>query len=536
MYKLLIVDDEPTVRYGLSNYFDWSAYGIRVAGEADDGDVALEEVERLKPDLVFTDVRMPNLDGIRLSRQLRERYPHIKIVFVSGHDDADYLKSAMQINAVDYIFKPVNMQELRAVVERISAELQEEDRERRLTSAMQLKLRESIPLLREKFLHALILGQSPAINNIQERIDFLELNLPVEADYGILVMSVDNYTETFESRTERDRQLLTYAAINICQELIDRDMGGYAFETGSGEFVGLLRWKDDEGHEERLLALAGVIRESLEHWLHIGVTIGIGDRTKELRRVSDSYAQAREAAGHKWYLGKNRIITMDSLEPLDDQLVRIDHAQMEKLTTLIKAGDVEGLRREMDHVFGRLTRNRNSGVVYMRNLSLQIALLTDQLLLDLGVGAAGGEELPIWETLMKQETIEELRQTLELYTSDACVLIRERRSGKLRNLIERVQAIIEARYADNLTVADIGKEVYLTPTYVSLLYKQETGRTINDYVTQVRIKRAKELLHDPQNKFYDVCYAVGYADPSYFTKLFKKMTGVTPSAYRDQLM
>lgn len=535
MYKLLIVDDEPTVRHGLQNYFDWSSYGIEVVGEADDGDVALEEVERLKPDLVFTDVKMPNLDGIQLSRELRDRYPDIRIVFISGHNDADYLKSAMQINAVDYIFKPVNMQELKAVVERISSELKELERVRSHSQDMQIKLRESMPLLREKLLLALIHGQSRAIINLQERIDFLELCLSVDGDYGILVMSIDNYAETVDARTERDRQLLTYAAINICQELIDRDMGGYAFESSNGEFVGLLRWEDDEGHEERLLGLAQVIQENLDRWMRIGVTIGVGGRTKGLRNVNDSYVQAREAAGHKWYLGKNRIITMDSLEPLDDRLIRIDHTQIEKLTTLIKAGDGNELQVALEGIFGRLARNRNGGVEYLRNLSLQIALLAEQLMLELGVGANSVEESPIWETLIRQETIEELQKTLEFYLAEICCLIKDKRSGKSRNLVERVQAIIESRFSENLTVSDIGKEVYLTPTYVSLLYKQETGRTVNEYLTQVRVDRAKQMLRNPQNKFYDICYAVGYADPSYFTKLFKKMTGVTPSTYRDQL-
>ncbi|MBW7461521.1 response regulator, partial [Paenibacillus sepulcri] len=126
MYKLLIVDDEPTVRSGLQTYFNWSSFGIEVMGEADDGDVALEMIGMEQPDLILTDVRMPNMDGITLSRQISAHYPQCKIIFVSGHDDADYLKSALKVSAVDYIFKPVNLQELSAVMKRVVADLDAE--------------------------------------------------------------------------------------------------------------------------------------------------------------------------------------------------------------------------------------------------------------------------------------------------------------------------------------------------------------------------------------------------------------------------
>ncbi|TLS51909.1 response regulator [Paenibacillus antri] len=536
MYKLLIVDDEPTVRYGLRHYFDWAEYGIEAAEEADDGDAALEAAERVRPDLVLTDVRMPNMSGIELSRVLREKYPETKIVFVSGHDDADYLKSALQVNAVDYIFKPVNLQELRTVIERVAAELANRDRERLLARDMQEKLRESMPLLRERFLLSTLQGRAALRSGAEERIRFLELQLPLDAEYEVIVLSLDNYAELKDARSERDLQLLVYAATNIAQELIDRCAGGYAFESGVGEIAGLLRWSGEDDPEERLLTLAGDIRDNLERWLKIGATIGVGSRTRGLSKVCDSYAQAREAASRKWYLGKNRIITMDSLsvETAEGREERIDHAQIERLTTLLRAGDAEALRDEMNALFDRLTEHRASGFAYGRNVSLQIALLADQLLLEFGIGQAAGAPR-VWESLTKKETIEDLRMALEQYISSVCAAIRERRDNRSSNLVERVQAVLAARYAENLSVADVGKEVYLSPTYVSLLYKQETGRTINEALTAVRIEKAKELLRDPKYKFYDVCFAVGYADPSYFTKLFKKMTGLTPKAYRDQL-
>lgn len=534
MYKLLIVDNEPRVRYGLRHYLNWSAYGIDVAGEAEDGESALQEAERLQPDIVITEVRLRQLDGIELSRRLRERYPRIKIVFVSEHNVADYLKSALQLNVVDYIFKPVSLRELRQVVGRITTDLAEQERQQQAARDMQVKLREGLPLLRERFLYAL-LGQRLSPGVMQERIAFLELSLPVSADYAVLAISMDDYAEILASRNERDRQLLMYAAVNICQELLDQSMDGYALEMRSGELAAILRLESHEAYEERLLALAESIRSNLERWLAITVTIGVGERSKGLGQISRSYAQAREAAERKWVLGKNRIIASNSVKPSEERVFRVDHGRIERFTVLMKAGDTAGLQKELGCMFGQLAKSWRSGADYIRNLSLQLALLADQLLLELGIQGAYAQESPVWEILAKQETIEELHRALEQLLSERCALIGERRNGRSGNLVERVQAIIQARYAENITVTDIGRDVFLTPTYVCLLYKQETGRTVNEYLTQVRMERAKELLRNPRNRLYDICYAVGYADPSYFTKLFKKIAGVTPSAYRDSI-
>ncbi|WP_372630253.1 response regulator [Cohnella sp.] len=542
MYRLLIVDDEPAVRAGLRSYFDWASYGIEVAGEADDGDVALEMIARERPDLILTDVRMPNMDGIAMSQRVAEAYPPIKFIFVSGHDDVDYLKSAMKVSAVDYIFKPVNLQELGAVIQRVAAEMDAERSERQLRQELLVKLKEGMPLLREKFLLSLI-GDGAPNTNIGERVAFLELDLTVDAAYWVLVLSVDDMADVLGSRSERDRQLLWYSVLNIYQELIDTYFRGYAFEHRNGEFVGVLRAADADAAApdmaEALLALAGDVRSNLERWLKLSVTIGISDRAEGLADLAHAYRQAREAADYKWYLGKNRIITMNSLETAAseaDGAPKYDHELNAQLLSALKADDADKLGEAVDRIFANLAYNRPGGLKYGRNMCLQLVLAAGQLLMELGAQSPELEamEAELWEALFDKETLGEMKQLLESYLASAMSRIREKRTGKVANVVERIRGFIEQRYSDgHLTVADIGKAVYLSPTYVSLLFKQETGQTVGEYLTQVRVDKAKQLLRDPQYKFYDICYAIGYTDPSYFTKLFKKVTGVTPSAYRD---
>ncbi|WP_342481644.1 response regulator [Paenibacillus sp. FSL L8-0340] len=551
MKTLVIVDDEPSVVNGLRTYVDWAAQGIQLIGTADDGDTGLTLIRELRPDIVLTDVQMPSMDGITMAAEVRALLPDAKIVFISGHNDAEYLKSALQMHAADYIFKPVSRKELYAVMEKVTAALDAERRERDRVKEMQVKLTQSMPLLREKFLLSVV---SDNINmaQVQDKLQFLGLSLLSADSYIIMVIVIDDVPQVMDSRSERDKQLLSYTVLNIIQELTDKQMRGVTFEKEPGEYVGILLTRSfggqeadreikpelsaDRSPENELLLLAESIRDNLRKWLKLSVTIGVGDGVGSLSEVPASYKQARAAADQKWYLGKNRILTMDNIESGENLRYRFEPEWSERVITALKSGDQNRLQGELRGIFGLLEQNRGQGSRYAQNVSLHLILQSSQVLIELNGMTAEWEqrEMEAWKLVMRQETIQDLLRYTESYLRHVCDFVEAKRSGKSSEVIERVRRLIGERYADNLTIADIAAGVYLSPTYVRLLYKQETGETVFEYLTKVRIEKAKTLLRDPQNKFYEVCYAVGYTDPSHFSKLFKKMTGSTPSAYREQ--
>ncbi|OCT12181.1 hypothetical protein A8709_30515 [Paenibacillus pectinilyticus] len=537
MYKLVIVDDEPAVRGGLSKFVEWSNYGIFLAGTADDGDTGLELIERVKPDIVLTDVMMPVMDGIRMSREIRERLPETKIVFISGHNEANLLRSALQVHAADYIFKPVKRTELQKVIEGVVRDLRAEEKERQRLKDMEVKLTQSMPLLREKFLMALIQDGEAKPEVLRERASFLNLELPLETPYLVLVITIDDAREVLGNRSERDKQLLSYSLLNVVQELIDQYLHGYAFENRAAEFVGLLVLDDPmKDPEATLLLLAEEIRDNLKRWLNISVTIGVGERADSIRMLPASFRHARDAADQKWYMGKNQVITMDSLEVGAASPIRFDSSQIERLISVLKSGEKQPLELEMESILEPLAQFRKDGFKYGRQVGLQMIALAGRLLLDLNLltHEKEEEEALALDRLLKLETMDELKTFVSDYLYRICCWIQEKRSGRSSNVIEQIQKFISENYAKNLAIAEIAAYVYLSQTYVSLLFKQETGETIYEYLMKVRIAKAKELLADPRIKFYEVCELVGYTDPSYFSKLFKKMTGLTPSAYRDQ--
>ncbi|CAH1190353.1 Protein-glutamate methylesterase/protein-glutamine glutaminase [Paenibacillus auburnensis] len=534
MKTLVIVDDEPSVINGLRTYVDWAGQGIELIGTADDGDTGLALISELRPDIVLTDVQMPAMDGIAMAAEVRALLPDTKIVFISGHNDAEYLRSALQMHAADYIFKPVSRKELSVVMGKVTAALDVERRERQLVKDMQVKLTQSMPLLREKFLLSVI-SDNIHPERVHDKLAFLGLQSLESDSYIIMVIVIDDVPQVMDIRTEQDKQLLSYTVLNIIQELIDEQMRGVTFEKEPGEYVGILlpgqRFSEDD-----LLQLAELIRDNLRKWLKLSVTIGVGEGVSSLSELPASYRQARGAADQKWYLGKNRILTMDNIESAENLRYRFEPEWGERVLTSIKSGDSSRLHAELAEMFGLLEKNRGQGPRYAQNVSLHLILQSGQVLLELNGMTAEWEqrELAAWKAVARQETMQDLLFFTESYLQQVCEFVQVKRSGKASETIARVRRLIEARYAENLTVADIAAGVYLSPTYVRLLFKQETGETLFEYLTKVRIEKAKQLLGDPQNKFYEVCYAVGYTDPSHFSKLFKKITGFTPSAYREQ--
>ncbi|OKP94222.1 response regulator [Paenibacillus sp. P46E] len=545
MKTLIIVDDEPSVLNGLRNYVNWTEQGIELIGTADDGDTGLELIKELKPDIVLTDVQMPAMDGIRMAAEVREVLPFAKIVFISGHNDADYLRSALQIHAVDYLLKPIRRKELVSVMSKVTESLDAEDRERGRVKEMQVKLAQSLPLLRERFLLSVI---SDSINpsHIREKLEFLDLPLLSASDYMVVVIMIDDVPQVLDTRSEQDKQLLSYTVLNIIQELIDKQMRGITFEKQPGEYVGILltpqledgnteEAEEVQSPEQELLLLAESIRGNLRQWLKLSVTIGVGEGVDSLSELPSSYKQARGAADQKWYLGKNRILTMDKLESRDYLRYRYEAEWGERVLSALRSGDWERTLNELEQIFARLEQNRRHGSRYAQNVSLHLILQSGQVMLELNGMTEEWEqkEMEAWKQVMRQETMRDLLHYTAEYLQEVCEYSLLKRSGKSSEVIERVRLLIGQRYAENLSASDIAEGVYLSPTYVRLLFKQETGETLFEYLTKVRIEQAKHMLKNPQNKLYEVCYAVGYTDPSHFSKLFKKITGSTPSAFRE---
>ena len=539
MYKLIIVDDEYSTRNGLKICIHWFDYGIEVAGEAENGNKGLELADRVRPDIVLTDVKMPGMDGIEMVKRLKERHPDTKIVFISGYDDIEYLKSAMKMDAVDYILKPVNLQELTTVIEKIMAMSKREENRKDMLQRLSAKLNESIPLLREKFFIQLIKDGNMDRASTEKRIDFLDLRLPYQAPYCAIIIGIDNPRTVFEKMPEQNTQLISFAIQNICREVVEARASGSVFEHQRGEYVLIVELPENEG-EEIIFPLVSELMASLNGFLNrmiggISLTIGIGGTVEHLGRLADSYQMASGAIERKLFLGRNQVVTFDAMAARKDVDYRAINERMASLSSVLKSGNAGQVSQRLDALFEELRGSSGIGYIDCQRIGLQVLLVASQFLSESGIraGDLGERESEAWAQLMKLETLDDMSHHLKVYLTQVCEQIEYREDRRIPEVITEIMRIIQERYSENLTIADIASQVYLAKTYICLLFKQETGETINEYITRVRMEKAKELLNGTDRKLAEICTAIGYAEPSYFTKQFRKYTGMNPSDYRD---
>lgn len=530
LFRVLIVDDEPSARLGLRDCFDWTRLECELAGEAEDGQKALLLLEGTPVDIVITDVKMPNMDGVSLSREIARRYPEMKVIIISGYGEVDYLKAALKVSAVDYILKPIQLKELEDAVRRAVEGIKEVRSQKNKLYQMDVKLLRSMPLLKEKFFMTLIRDDIQDNHALKEQMQYLNIRFPVSGKFCAVVVSLGKMEQ---SMAEREYQRLSFAILNICQELLEQHYAGYCFESERGEYVCLvsLGKKDESG----LRRFSEEVRDSLCNYLELGVSLGIGLAVDDITKLKESYLSAVHALNQRLVVGNNRVFTMEKLDDTDGNGVRFDHALTQKLTESLRAGNYVETKQLTEAFFDALLENKSLSPNYVQSMCLFLLFIPERVIAEemLETDAFSYDSQQQYQELCEMETIDEMKQYILQKYRELCDYINQ--NGGEGNAIRSVKKRIDEQYSKNLTIKELAAEVYLSPTYLSYLFKQKTGYTINDYITAVRMEKAKELLRDPKNTLYDIARAVGYHEPGYFTRIFKKYTGQIPSRYRESL-
>ncbi len=536
MLKLVIADDEVKTLEGIEECLDWSGLGMEIAGRARNGLSALELVRKLEPDILMTDIKMPRLDGIELSMLLREEFPRLKIIFITGYADLSYIKSAFKYDVIDYILKPIDPDELEEVIAKTADKCRLEKKMDDRSRELEAKIRQSLPLLREKFFQLLISGEIKDRDEILERMAFLEVDLPENGYSMAVIVNIDDFYLLSASRSVREMQLLSYSAVNVAAEVVNSAARGAAFESGQNEFTCIICFPadaDEPSIEEKVDAIANGIRSELNKYLDLSVTIGIGEWVDRIDRVASSYQSAKYAINQKMLVGKNKIIYNSGIKLENETENPLDARDAEDLLIALRLGSCERAEAAVNGIFERLGRVKTADRQYIHGGCLQLVSLINRVVNESG-GSAPEEHINLYDMvshLFRLETVEDLKVYILSACGSVCGNIASRQSSSSKKVIEDIKTIIYEKYGEDITINSIARDVYLTPSYICLLFKQETGETINGFLTRYRIEKAKEIMSGRTAKLYEICRQVGYSDPKYFSKIFKKYTGMNPSEY-----
>ncbi|GGI45871.1 AraC family transcriptional regulator [Paenibacillus marchantiophytorum] len=535
IYRIIIVDDEIEVREGIKESIEWERHGFECIGDYRNGKEALEAIAEFRPDLVLSDICMPFMDGIELTRQIQLKYPYIKVIILTGHDEFDYAQQALRLKVHDFVVKPITANEIRSLLDRVKAEMDKEAESRENLSHLKMQLHQSLPLLRERFLEQLMSG-TLSERKIMERFHYFGLPL-IEPPYLVVAIDIDNLDEVKKERWQNDPELFRSAAYNIVQEVVE-SKEAIVFRTREERMVVLFYGDSGNELDEAALNLSEVMRFCMEKYLKCTVTVGVGTMCRALHELPLSYKGAISALDYRFMLGNNRVISIQDMEGGNKPAQQLDMEWNRKFSTVIKTGTFGETQALIEQLISCLKASlMPMGGCYLQVQSIIISIMNTIHEFE-GNHSNHFKGYDIAQKEINQfKTLEEIEEWLKTICKEAILFVAEQRSDQTKMQVLSVIDYIEKHYVnENLSVDELCRHVHMSKSYFSSVFKQNKEQTIMEYVTRVRIDKAKDLLNQTSLKSYEVALKVGYSDPQYFSVLFKKHTGTTPTEYRDKLL
>ena len=532
LYSILLADDEEEVRKGIIRKIDWENLGFQVVGDAENGQEALEKIEQLKPDVVMTDIRMPYMDGLTLSKRIRQKYPSTKILIFSGYDDFEYAQQAIKLNVTEYILKPVNVEELTEILNRVRDNLDEEIEQRRNVRRLRESYQNSLPILREIFLNDLVKGNVPE-GEVRARLEEYGVNILGASKWMAAVISTETPEKEEQDSLPLKRELIPISVKQFMEDSL-KQYFRFAIFNSTGNIIIIVAIDEFNTQAGFIDALEDTCKEARKI-LGVTITVGVGHESGKLEQIGESYQAAVDALGYQAIVGTGGPIFIRDMEPVNRGRLQLSQKDEVALETQIKFGTPETIEQMVREMMGRMEDTRvhaSQYQVYMLSLVNCIMRMMQQYDMDLRQIFDGQNGLAKWmDDAGKRE---EFTGWLIEAACRMNEVINRRRDNTARAVIEEAKKYIKENYRNpDLSVEMICRQLQMSPAYFSTIFRKETGKTCVAYLTDIRLQRAVELLRETSDKTYVIADKVGYPAQNYFSYVFKKKFGVSPTKFRE---
>lgn len=523
-YRLLLVDDEPLILKSIRAAIAWDRLGIEIVGEARNGQEGMRQVERLSPDIVLSDIRMPSMDGITFMGQAMKIRPDMIFIIISGYGEFEYAREALREGAFDYMLKPIDHDELEEIAKAAVEKLREDRRRKEEAETLRHSLQSLSILARERMYAELIEGNDKPYRQLA----FLE-QTELERSYYMQLIRLHREGTNQERWGSDDKRLWSFVIRNILEELGGENGALAIFPFHGGEWVILL----PKSPEAKKQALGEEIVRSIQRYAHSACSVGISRDFRGLDQLGASYASAKRALYWQFLRGRGGVYA-DALQPVEEAKIEYPMEKERQLSETIQTLNAEKLTALMAQWRKEMEQKAYSRELIER-VMLEFAVALNRQFQHWHTQAAFPLEA-LLDILRSSESLADMMSIFERTLVDWMKDIREtpaREDGK--SVVEKAKAYIENFYHKDLGIDEIADSVHLSVSHFCSIFKQESGFTFLEYLTKVRIDKACFMLRNTDVKIYQVAPLVGYQDAKYFTQVFKKLTGLTPSEYREAL-
>ena len=534
--KVFLVEDEMVIRRGIKNSIDWEKEGYIFCGEASDGELAYPMIIKEKPDILITDIRMPFMDGLELCKLVKKELPNIKILILSGYDEFDYAKEAIRLGVSEYLLKPISSGKLLEALNGVSESIRREKEDKDLVRKYMEEMRENTEHEKQKFFEQMIAGNLSMADALETGKKY-EMNLSAGM-YNLLL-----FRFTLGEENRKSGELLGEAEYAI-EKLTERLEYVFEFQRGVEGWAFLLMADNEEQMSERVKELSKDLEEIMKNYSTIAYFGGIGQPVARLRELEESFREAERALAARFTMELNRIISVEDIrmaqnvDTLDDIEIT-SFGEIEKTRTMLEKFLNNGAEDEIDEfvdVYINELPEENLKSVLMRQYIIMDAYIVMMSFCEKIEGIEGemqaqSEELK--NSMKTSQTLEEIKNYIRMLLKKI-IGVRDTISGRrYSDIIEIAKDQIRKTYmSDEISLNTIAAEVGMSPSYFSSIFSKEMGKTFVEYLTEIRMDRAKELLMCSSMKTSEIGYEVGYKDPHYFSYIFKKTQNCTPKEFR----
>lgn len=529
LIKVFITEDESIIREGLRDSIPWGRYGFEFVGDAPDGEMALPMIRKLKPDVLITDIKMPFMDGLSLSSIVSRELPDTKIIIISGYSDFEYARKAIEINVDQYLLKPITKASMITALEQTRQKILEEQEQKDYLHRYEQEIKKYESFSRRSFFESLMEG-TLSVQQIYEQADSLNIDLDAEG-YNLVIFTIRDgneasYSEPAETVVER---ILNYFLRFPNYILFHCNLRSYAvLVKGSINEIDALTTRCVDTIKEYCSSITGDL-----NWY-----VAIGSPTSRFSGLPQCYADTNHILAYRHIQPDKHIFTPEILRTEREQFLNQDSDSINaaNIDPMVMRNFVQtGLAEETEVFVKDYIDNLNGAEksVLLRHYLMMSARINAELALtDLGCDKERfNKEAPQPDFNM---SVEELREYFT-NTFRTAIEIRDIESQQRNNdMIDQAVKFINKNYGDeNISLNSVAKAINISANYLSALFSQRMGMSFVEYLTQKRMERAKFLLRQSSKRSGEIAYEVGYRDPRYFSFVFKKTQGCTPSAFRN---
>lgn len=525
MYTIVVADDEEELRKAILRKVDWEAIGFQVVGEAENGIEALELVEKMEPDLLLTDIRMPFISGIELARQVREVRPSTQIVFLSGFDDFSYAQQAIQYNIISYLLKPISMAELteeligiRRKIDKIFADF----------TASTQTANEALGFVMPLLLDDIQVDYSGEREKelVESATRFGLMKNPTELHYGVITTMIRN--PQGENITAPEH---VHAIDTILQKYV-RYSSFYSDRKVVSLIIGT-----NSSFDKYMHILVGDIIQSMERILQVHCVVGVSRIVDRMVYLHEAYREAvnatsyapKEASGVHYIADEEPSNIMD-LENIQNMVNEVEN--------LIRGGSRQELTGFMEHLFAQI-ESKSISRIQVNFLLIQILSAVCRILYavsDEGDSLELAEDSFFRKMHLFDGSIAATRERITGFCMEARDAVVDKRKKSSEILCDKTIQMIENRYSDpDISLISISGEIGVSPNYLSSMIKKYAGQTFVDLLTKKRVEEARKLLLTTTMKIREISERCGYRDQHYFSYCFKKYLGISPGAMRQEM-